>query len=277
MSIQTDILKLRITMCFLNSSCDNCTVAGISRTLGEEKYKVSRVMIQMENEGLLDRSDIRRPKLTEKGIKEGEIYKDRIELTQKHLMYEGMDMEKARKDSRFMALYCSEDFMNVLRLTDELYSVKNQLKSEQHFTGGVLTQRFHDGEYKFPFVVYKESVYDNNNISRANEAFMHPCVLKIKNGKGLIKLYSVPVVKKVNGYDKVLRGKLESLEYFEFGRFVNAERDGNIISFPVDDMRFTNLMSGTGSIFHGNICLRMEYSINGVKREKEKVIFTVLM
>ena len=277
MSITSDMLKLRITMCFLSSSCENCTVAGISRTLSEEKYKVSRAMIQMENEGLLDRSDIRRPRLTKKGLAEGVKYKDRIELAQQHLMYEGMSMENARNDAKFMALYCSEDFMNVIRLTDEIYSVKNQLRSKQYFTGKVLTERFHDGEYKFPFVIYKEFVHDNDNISRANEAFMHPCILHIVDGKGTIKLYSVPVVKKISGYDKIMRGKLESLEYFEFGRFINAEQDGNVISFPADSLSFTNLMSGTGNIFHGNVCFKIEYSVNGVKKQKEKVIFTILM
>ena len=277
MSITSDILKLRIILCFLNSSSKNCTVVGISRTLGEEKYKVSRAMIQMEGDGIIDRSNSRRPMLTEKGYKEALKYKERIEITQQHLMYEGMNMENARKDSRFMALYCSEDFMNVIRLTDEVYSVKNQLKKEQYFTGRVLVERFHDGEYKFPFVIYKESVNDNNNISRANEAFLHPCILQVVDGKGTIKLYSVPIVKKINGYDKILRGKLESLEYFEFGSFVNAEQDGNVISFPADDLKFTNLMSGTGNIFHGNICLNMEYSINGIKKKKEKVIFTILI
>lgn len=277
MSIGSDVLKLRISMCFLNSTCKNCTVAGISRTLGEEKYKVSRAMIQMEGEGLLDRSDIRRPKLTEKGIKEGERYKDRIEITQKHLIYEGMNIENARKDAQFMALYCSEDFMNVIRLTDEVYSVKNQLKSERFFSGDTLCERFKDGVYKFPFVIYKECVQDDNNISRANEAFEHPCVIKIEKGKGIVQLYSVPVVKKIKGLERAAHGKLESMEYFDSGMFVNAERAGNIVSFPADAIKFTNLLSGTGNIFHGNICLKVEYSINGVKKSREKVLFTLLI
>ena len=42
MTESPDILKLRVLLCFLKSAPEHCTVTGISRTLNEEKYTISR-------------------------------------------------------------------------------------------------------------------------------------------------------------------------------------------------------------------------------------------
>ncbi len=68
-----DKLKIRILMCFVKMTPENCTVTGLARTLAVEKYAISRAMSALEKEGLLDRSDPRRPKLTAAGAKEAGI------------------------------------------------------------------------------------------------------------------------------------------------------------------------------------------------------------
>ena len=68
-----DKLKIRILMCFVKMTPENCTVTGLARTLAVEKYAISRAMLALEKEGLLDRSDSRRPKLTAAGAKEAGI------------------------------------------------------------------------------------------------------------------------------------------------------------------------------------------------------------
>lgn len=277
MSVISDVLQLRIMMCFLSSSKENCTVMGISRTLNEEKYKISRAMIRMEQEGLIDRSNNRAPRLTQAGLKEAERYQERLDITQNHLLYEGLEIDKARTDALYMALYCSEAFMNVIRFTDERYRVKNELKEKKNFNGTILCERFKDGNYQFPFVIYREQFMENNNISRANESFTHPCDLIIKEGKGMIQLCAVPVVKRQESTGKMLHGRVNSLEYFDSGRFISAESNGNIISFPADAVNFTNMRSGMGRIFHGNICIRLKYSIDGVEMPPTKAVFTILM
>lgn len=62
-----DVLKLRVLLCFLNEEPKTCTVTGLAGVLGEGKQKVSRMLMALEREGLLDRSDPRRPCLTEAG------------------------------------------------------------------------------------------------------------------------------------------------------------------------------------------------------------------
>ena len=58
-----DILKLRVLLSFLNEDPKTCTVTGLAGVLGEGKQKVSRIFMALEREGLLDRSDPRRPML----------------------------------------------------------------------------------------------------------------------------------------------------------------------------------------------------------------------
>lgn len=67
MNESADLLRLRVLLCFFRSTPENCNVTGISRTLREEKYTISRMMAHLERDGLVDRTDNRRPILTEGG------------------------------------------------------------------------------------------------------------------------------------------------------------------------------------------------------------------
>ena len=53
-----DFLKLRVLLCFLKLPAEDRTVTGIARTLNVEKYKISRVIIALENEGYIDREQV---------------------------------------------------------------------------------------------------------------------------------------------------------------------------------------------------------------------------
>lgn len=46
-----EILKLRLLISFLKMSPESCTVTKLAKTLGEEKYSVSRGMIALGKEG----------------------------------------------------------------------------------------------------------------------------------------------------------------------------------------------------------------------------------
>ena len=69
-----DILKLRVLLCFLNEDEKICTVTGLSALLGEGKQKMHRLLAALEREGLLDRSNARRPCLTEEGRQRAAFY-----------------------------------------------------------------------------------------------------------------------------------------------------------------------------------------------------------
>lgn len=56
MNESADLLRLRVLLCFLRSTPENCNVTGISRTLREEKYTISRMMAHLENEAVILRA-----------------------------------------------------------------------------------------------------------------------------------------------------------------------------------------------------------------------------
>ena len=76
MAESSEVLRLRALLGFYKE--DNVTVTGLSRTLGEEKYTISRLLSSLEEEGLVDRSNNRHPKLTEQGLEVAERYAERL-------------------------------------------------------------------------------------------------------------------------------------------------------------------------------------------------------
>ena len=155
-----EILRLCILLCFLKSDSCDCTVTGISRILNEEKYRISRMIISLEKEGLIDRDNIRNPVLTPKGYEKAKYYAERTDIALNHLVYEGVDTESAKRDAFYWALYCTDKTMDVIRATEERYRVKYELREQKQFSGAALCRKFHDGCYQFPFIIYREQAKD---------------------------------------------------------------------------------------------------------------------
>ncbi|MDR4235667.1 NEAT domain-containing protein, partial [Priestia megaterium] len=84
------------------------------------------------------------------------------------------------------------------------------------------------GTFELQFVMYKNSVKNNTNISMANEGFHHPCTLTVENGEGLISLKAKNISRKSRLTGKKMNGKVSVFRYFDGTSFVEAERQGNI-------------------------------------------------
>lgn len=272
-----EILRLRALLCFLKDESNTCTVTKISRVLGEEKYTITRILTSLEKDGLVDRSNSRNPKLTALGAKEAIRYQERIETTMNHLMYEGVDTDNAQKDALHWALYNSDRTMEVIRATEERYRVKYELRDLKSFSGASLCRRMHDGTYQFPFLIYREHVQNGTNLSMANAGFEQPCILSVENGVGTIQLRTHKVTAKSaqNGHE--MCGKVQHLCYLDNGSFIEAENNGNVISFPASVLNFMNIGSGVGQILHGSVCLKMQCSVGVHHMPESTAIFTVLI
>ena len=109
-----DILKLRVLLCFLNEDPKTCTVTGLAGVLGEGKRKVSRIFMA------LDRSDLRRPRLTEAGRARAAYYEERTNVVLNHLLYEGLDIDSAMHDAYAWALIRSEHAFRLYTPAEEL-------------------------------------------------------------------------------------------------------------------------------------------------------------
>lgn len=192
----SDILRLRTLLCFLQEESRICSVSNISRILGVEKYIISRILVSLEKDGFVDRSVPRKPILTQAGAAQAKYYQERIGVIMNHLTYEGVDIESATRDAMYGALYNSENYMEIIRNSEERYRVKYELRGCERFSGSLLCQKLHDGTYQFPFLIYREHIKGNNNLSMANGGFRQPCTLTVKNGVGTIKLRIREVIAK---------------------------------------------------------------------------------
>lgn len=131
-----DVLKLRVLLCFLNEEQKTCTVTGLAGVLGEGKQKVSRMLMALEREGLLDRSDPRRPCLTEAGRARAAYYEERTNVVFNHLLYEGLDIDSALHDAYAWALMSSDEGMALIRSSEQRYRAKYELRRQSEFGRG---------------------------------------------------------------------------------------------------------------------------------------------
>ena len=138
MTESPDLLRLRVLLCFDPSSRSECTVTGIARTLGQEKYSISRILKYFSEKGIMDTSNSRHPVLTEKGEELLSYYSERVSTLVNHLLYEGVDIENARSDALSMALYNSDQSMAAIRATEETYRIKYEFRNRKRFSGSVL-------------------------------------------------------------------------------------------------------------------------------------------
>lgn len=275
--METNVLKLRVLLAFLKGDQEVCTVTGIAKTLGQEKYTISRIITGLEKEGLINRDNVRCPVLTPKGMEEANRYAERIEVTLNHLIYEGVDLENAKRDSYYWALYNTEQTMEVLRNAEEQYRVKYELRNQKKFGGKTLCERMKDGYYNFPFLMYREYVKDGSNLSMGNEAFEHPCTLYVKNGVGVIQLKALEMVKRSMADGTELRGRVKSLKYFDGNTFVGADSNGSFLSFPASVLSFVNIGSGIGQILHGSVCVKAISTVGANHMPESMAIFTIII
>ena len=264
-------------LCFLRLAAVDRNVTGIARTLGEEKYSVSRAIASLERDGYITREDARNPRLTEKGMSAAKRYSERLEITLNHLLYEGVDMESAKRDAFVWALYCTDSTMDAVRATEERYRVKYELRDQKQFTGASLCKKLKDGCYAFPFLIFREHIKNGTNLSMANEGFEHPCNLYVKNGVGTVQLRAVPLSAKSQLSGMMMSGRVTSIRYFDSGRFVSAEPNGQIFSFPAEVLQFVNVGSNAGQILHGSVCLQMECSVGPIHMPESVAIFSMLV
>lgn len=258
MNKDLETLKLRVLLCYLNSDDSECTVTGIARILNEEKYKISRTMAMLEKDGYMNRENKRHPFLTEKGYRQAEKYKERMETAQKHLLSEGIDMESARYDAYCWALYCSEKTMDIIRDMNEKNRIKQDMAGKKSFYGNVLCKKLKDGNYTFPFTLHKEEPHEERYFKVLSEGFEQPCVLNVKNGIGLLQLKTSNIIVESQHVHQILRGKIVKLQYYSMGTYIGAEILGDIICIPAEHIQFYAVGTGSNMILQGSICLKMQ-------------------
>lgn len=271
-------LQITILTCFLQFSEENRKITKMAQSLGLEKYEMSRQVAQLAKEGLIDRSDSRNPVLTEKGRQLAEKYIRRMELAQNHLIFEGLPKDKARADALMLTLYCSDNFFETIQLLEETMRMKEVFADKAQFSGDEFCEKIKDGSYTFPFIIYREKVKGQNNISMANKGFMHPCEVVINGNGGVVLLKPVEISEASKYSGLKMKGKVKHLKYYDGKKFVEAVMHSGHIQLPLKYFHFVNIGSDTMTrILHGSICLRMCCTVGEMHMPESTAIFTIFI
>lgn len=272
-----EILKMRVLICFLNENARICTVTGLATMFGEGKQKMHRIFATLEKEGLLNRSNPRSPVLTELGREKAHYYENRINIVLNHLLYEGLDMDNAEHDAYAWALFSSDKGMEIIKSSEQRYRAKYELRKREQFDGTELCEHLHDGEYRLPFLIYKEHMTDGNNLSMSNGGFEHPCILTVTNGKGTIQLRPKEILARSQMTGQEMIGRVRMLMYWDGMTFKNAETVNGMLTFPASTLSFLNIGSGMEQILHGSVCLKMQCSVGTNHMPEATAIFAAML
>lgn len=277
MSESLEILKMRVLICFLNENARICTVTGLATMFGEGKQKMHRIFATLEKEGLLNRSNPRSPVLTELGREKAHYYENRINIVLNHLLYEGLDMDNAEHDAYAWALFSSDKGMEIIKSSEQRYRAKYELRKREQFDGTELCKHLHDGEYRLPFLIYKEHMTDGNNLSMSNSGFEHPCILTVTNGEGTIQLRPKEIWARSQMTGQEMIGRVRMLMYWDGMTFKNAETVNGMLTFPASTLSFLNIGSGMEQILHGSVCLKMQCSVGTNHMPEATAIFAAML
>lgn len=274
-----DLLKMKILLQFLEQSEEHISVTSLSLMLGQIKTYISKLMHELEDEGMVDMSDNRRPRLTEKGRETAQLYREKVQVNLHHLLYEGVDAESALQDAYLMALYCSEATYRARRITDQIYRAKLALRDRTDFGGKELCAMLADGRYSVPFYIYKTKgrIKGADLLSMANEGFEQPAILQVDNGVGVFRLKGKTMTAKSHLTGLEMAGKVESVRYKRGRNYVSCTRLEDVYSFPAEGVHFRNLMSGNRQVLHGAVRLSMRCDV-GIAHMPESaavVVFTL--
>ena len=272
-----EILKMRVLICFLNENARICTVTGLAAMFGEGKQKMHRIFATLEKEGLLNRSNPRSPVLTELGREKAHYYENRINIVLNHLLYEGLDMDNAEHDAYAWALFSSDKGMEIIKSSEQRYRAKYELRKREQFDGTELCKHLHDGEYRLPFLIYKEHMTDGNNLSMSNSGFEHPCILTVTNGEGTIQLRPKEIWARSQMTGQEMIGRVRMLMYWDGMTFKNAETVNGMLTFPASTLSFLNIGSGMEQILHGSVCLKMQCSVGTNHMPEATAIFAAML
>lgn len=272
-----EILKMRVLICFLNENARICTVTGLATMFGEGKQKMHRIFATLEKEGLLNRSNPRSPVLTELGREKAHYYENRINIVLNHLLYEGLDMDNAEHDAYAWALFSSDKGMEIIKSSEQRYRAKYELRKREQFDGTELCKHLHDGEYRLPFLIYKEHMTDGNNLSMSNSGFEHPCILTVTNGEGTIQLRPKEIWARSQMTGQEMIGRVRMLMYWDGMTFKNAETVNGMLTFPASMLSFLNIGSGMEQILHGSVCLKMQCSVGTNHMPEATAIFAAML
>lgn len=274
MADSTELLRLQVLLRFYREG--HCTVTGLAKEFGLEKYTISRLLSALEEEGLVDRSNNRHPKLTSSGFDLAATYSEKVDSFEQYLLQKGISSEVAAKDSMELALHVSKETSDLFAKDFELEESKFEFKDRRKFAGSEIFSNLPDGNYKVSFIIYREKANSYTNVSMVNEGFEHPCILSVEDGKGTIRLRLTTLNARSSKTGEAMKGTVTGFKYFKGGTFVEAETNGEFITFPTESFQIYNLRPGYSPLLHGLLPVKVTASVGNMYMPESTAFFCII-
>lgn len=260
----TDMMKLRILIFFFKAGKSEVTVTGLAKTYGIGKYTVSRIISSLEADGLIDKTNPRSPTLTEEGRAVAKHYSNRVDTVMRGLRLKGVALEQAQTDAFYIAMYLSDETYETVRKMERMRRMKHGLEAMRQFSGDLLRKKLGDGIYSFPYILYGGDYAGGSLAAEENSLFVHPCKVEIRGSSGTVHIWYQALSTK---------RQIQRAEYFSNGKYYLLETVGDVLQFPLSELRFEN----SGTLIYGYIPIRFTLMNKQNTLEEREEIFTMFL
>ena len=277
MTYERELCKLRILLELLENKAENKGVMDLSRTLNIRKQRISKLLIELEEEGLVDRSELKNPILTTEGRKKALLYSNRIHTSINYLEQEGVDYQTSREEAYHWAMFNSPKSMEVIRKKEMLNRIKKELDQSASVPAENLCNKLDEGVYPVNYMVYRQNVTVGDALIPANEGFENPCNLYIKGGMGKLHIKFTELVHQNKDTNVRKEGNIKTFSYLSNGRFTEAEKRGEGIILPMDAVRIQVVGDKNSRTIYGSIVARIRTTLDLPSMKEYYVVIHLTM
>lgn len=206
----------------------DANVTHIAALLGLSKSTVSRYLQELAEQGLVLQSG-RTFRLSVTGGRQAQTYTERFDRLCGLLRRQGVPPEQAVRDSYTMLATLSAETLSALSRG----GAAGDLPPEQYLESRP------DGIYDLAFAIYNTRVKGVRSLSMANSAFRHPAQLTLREGRGVIRLESLPVQHPSAFHDQLMSGMLRQMSYLKGERYRDCLIEGDTVCLPADALHMT--------------------------------------
>lgn len=256
-----EITKYRTLLLLYKLEKKDCTVTNLAKSLGMEKYTISRVISCLEKEKVVERITPRCIQLTEAGLEKAKKCQERMDVAINHLLYQGVSQEQAWRDALYMSMIVSNETFALIRRMEMSRQMKRKLAEKTHITGKQWVTNMSEGDYDIPFALYRDKGKNGELLSMANEGFVHPCKVHVEAEAGMIHLTRKMITHQSPVTKKKMNGYLSKMKYYDGSCWVQVEQQGDVVKIPMEALQFVNLGGNNDIMFQGCVSVRITSSV----------------
>lgn len=267
-------LNRLLYLLYLNRTDEsNCTVTKMAKNFQVSKSTVSRNMDYFVEQGIVYTDTMR---LTTYGERLAKEYAEEVDLLESWVkMTTPCGAEENRDNALKMAVNLSENMKKQIIQKARLNKMFQNLNHRGEISFSEFVKDLEDGSYPVSFMIFREEMKPGRYFSMANRGFSHPAVLKISGDTGMLQLKAVTMERR-NMMDSIMMsGKLLKMGYDRKGRFIPAEKVGDIYQIPADALEYT--FHKDENLLVGNLIFQMHAPMINKKLHTHNAVFTLLI